>query len=75
MNDSLLLLWRIFCTGGLLLTGLGFYYVRKNYDRLFGPDPEVPSENSGSSTYSKTQIYAILIHFAVFLVMGFFLLH
>ena len=75
MHDTLHLLFRIFCIGGLSLTALGFHYVRKNYERLFGTDPNVPSENSGSSTYSRTQIYAVLIHIAVFFLMGLFLLH
>jgi hypothetical protein len=74
-TETLHLLFRIFCLGGLLLTALAFRYVSKNYERLFGVDPDVPAETSGSSTYSKTQIYAVLIHLAVFLVMGFFFLH
>ena len=75
MHDSLHLLFRIFCVCGLLLTAAAFRYVSRNYSRLFGADADLPSENSGSSTYSKPQIYAVLIHIAVFFVMGFFLLH
>ncbi len=75
MHDTLHILFRVFCAGGLLLTAAGFRYVSRNYERLFGADPSVPSENSGSSTYSKTQIYAVLIHIAAFFVMGFFMLH
>jgi hypothetical protein len=74
-TETLHLLFRIFCVGGLVLTGIAFRYVSKNHDRLFGTDPDVPAETSGSSTYSKTQIYAVLIHLAAFLVMGFFFLH
>ncbi len=75
MHDSLYLLFRIFCVGGLVLTALAFRYVSKNFDRLFGRDPDVPSENSGSSTYSKTQIYAVLFHLVGFFVMALLALH
>jgi hypothetical protein len=37
-------------------------YLVANFQRLFGPDPLMPSENSSSRTYSKVQAIVIWLH-------------
>jgi hypothetical protein len=50
-------------------------YLLKNFDRLFGADPDMPSENSSSRTYTKLQVFVVWMH-AVVLTGGFaFLMH
>ena len=44
----------------LVLAGGGLIFA--NYQRLFGPDPNMPSENSSSRAYSKVQIFVIWLH-------------
>jgi hypothetical protein len=49
---------------GLLFLGVlaagGFIFA--NFQRLFGPDPSMPSENSSSRAYSKVQILVVWLH-------------
>lgn len=44
---------------GLLITLVMGWYLRKNYHRLFGVDPNSPSETSGQRLYSSTQIFSV----------------
>ena len=37
-------------------------FLLANYNRLFGPDPNMPSENSSSRAYTKVQVAVIWIH-------------
>jgi hypothetical protein len=37
-------------------------YLVVNFQRLFGPDPSMPSENSSSRTYSKVQAIVVWLH-------------
>lgn len=46
---------------GTLLAGV---YLLRNFDRLFGPDPDMPSENSSARAYSKLQVFVIWAHAA-----------
>ena len=57
---------------GTLLAGV---FLFRNCQRLFGPDAEVPSENSSTRAYGKLHIFAIWAH-AVLLTGAFtFFLH
>jgi len=38
------------------------YFLFKNYDRLLGPDPSVPSDNEGSRGLNKVQVIVIWLH-------------
>jgi hypothetical protein len=62
-NDALLAIRFIF--GGLFIATLfaGVYLVR-NFQRLFGVDPRMPSENSSSRTYSALQAFVVWAHIA-----------
>lgn len=57
---------------GLALSACIFagYLVFKNSDHLFGVDPDVPSENASSRTYTKLLIFAVLIHAVIFFAAG-----
>ena len=37
-------------------------YVVANFNRFFGPHPELPSENSSSRTYTKVQVILVWLH-------------
>jgi hypothetical protein len=37
-------------------------YLLANYNRIFGPDPSMPSENSSSRAYTKVQAAVIWLH-------------
>ena len=49
---------------GLLFVGLlGIGgYVLANFNRLFGPNPEIPSENESARTYTKVQFVVVWLH-------------
>lgn len=38
------------------------YYLLKNYQRLFGADQNIPSENGSARAYSKVQIFTLWAH-------------
>lgn len=44
---------------GTLLSGV---YMVGNWERLFGRDPELPSENSSARTYNKLQVFVLWVH-------------
>ena len=46
---------------GTLFAGV---YLMRNYERLFGVDPNIPSENSSARSYSKLQVFVIWAHAA-----------
>jgi hypothetical protein len=47
------------CFCGTIIAGVR---VLKNYDRLFGRDPNVPGETSGARAYGKMQVLVVLAH-------------
>ena len=44
---------------GTLIAG---YFLFKNYDCLFGPDPDAPGDNIGARGLNKVQVIAIWLH-------------
>ena len=57
---------------GTLLAGV---YLFKNYEKLLGEDPEIPSDNIGARGLNKVQVIVIWLH-AVALTGAFaFLIH
>jgi hypothetical protein len=44
---------------GTLIAGL---IILKNYEKLFGVDRYLPSENSSARSYGKVQVLAIWLH-------------
>jgi hypothetical protein len=45
-----------------VLSLVGGGYLFANYERFFGADSNVPSENSSSRAYSKVQVVMIWVH-------------
>lgn len=54
----------------VLVSGI---YIFKNFEKLFGADPSIPSEGESSRAYTKAQVFLVWIH-ALFLTGGFALL-
>jgi hypothetical protein len=49
--------------GGLFVaTLIAGYFLFKNFDKLFGPDPNSPSDNEGARGLNKVQFIAIWLH-------------
>ena len=44
---------------GTLLIG---FYLYRNFERLFGHDPEVPGDNIGARGLNKVQVLVIWLH-------------
>lgn len=75
LRDSAFLIFRIFCGLGLVASlGIGWYLYR-NFERLLGVDPSIPSESRGARDYSRMQVVAVWLHVVVFFTMGVLLLH
>ncbi len=47
------------CFAATLLAG---FYLMKNYQRFFGVDRNMPSENSSARSYTATMVFAVWIH-------------
>jgi hypothetical protein len=56
----------VLCIGG---------YVVANFNRFFGPDPNIPSETSSGRTYTKVQIILVWLHAVAITGALAFLLH
>ena len=62
MQTELLLVFRLLAAAAfVVMLGAGGWLVW-NYQRLFGVDPDMPSENSSSRAYSQVQIFALWAH-------------
>ena len=73
MQSELFLFLRVIFAGLFVLTLLAGAYLALNYQRLFGVDPQMPSETGSARAYSKVQIFSVWAH-AVFLTGAFALL-
>lgn len=60
MNIDIVL--RIIFTGLFLGTLVAGYFLFKNFDKLLGADPQVPTDNSGSRGLNKVQVVVIWLH-------------
>lgn len=73
MQNDALLTFRLIFTALFIALLFGGVWILKNYQRLFGIDPDMPSENSSSRGYSKMQVLVVWLH-AVLLTGAFALL-
>jgi hypothetical protein len=62
MQSEILLFIRAIFIGLFFVSLLSGAYLLKNYQRLFGVDPNMPSEGQSSRAYSKVQIFSIWAH-------------
>lgn len=53
-----------------MLSILGLAYVIKNSERLFGIDPNVPSENASGRSYNRFLVVIALAHAVVLFTTG-----
>jgi hypothetical protein len=65
MQSEIFLFVRIVFTGLFLISLFAGFYLIKNYQKLFGVDPNMPSEGSSSRAYSKVQVFSIWAHATV----------
>ena len=63
-NDFFLFV-RVVFTGLFIVTLLVGAYLMKNFQNLFGVDPNMPSENASSRTYTRVQVFLVWAHFVV----------
>ena len=62
MQNEVFLLFRVLSAVVFLATLYAGYYMLKNFERLFGVDPNVPSENASARAYSKVLVFSIWAH-------------
>ncbi|MGB8170097.1 MAG: hypothetical protein WCF18_21515 [Chthoniobacteraceae bacterium] len=55
---------RLVFTFLFIATLLAGVYLLRNYQRLFGVDPNMPSETGSSRAYSKVQVFVVWAHAA-----------
>ena len=65
MQNEIFLFARVVFTGLFLVTLFAGVYLFKNYEKLFGVDPDMPSEGPSSRAYSKVQVFSIWAHATV----------
>ena len=73
MQPEPFLFLRLIFTGLFIGTLCAGYYLFRNFHRLFGVDPNMPSENGSHRAYSKMQVFVVWGH-AVLLTGAFALL-
>ena len=62
MQNAVFLLFRVLAAAVFLAMLYAGYYMLKNFEKLFGVDPNIPSENASARAYSKVQIFSIWAH-------------
>lgn len=70
MQNEFFAFLRLIFFGLFVFTLLAGVYLCRNYHALFGPTPQIPSENDSARAFSKLQVFSIWGH-AVFLTGGF----
>ena len=62
MQNEVFLIFRVIAAAVFIATLYAGYYMFKNFEKLFGADPNIPSENASARAYSKVQIFSIWAH-------------
>jgi len=62
MENDVQLIFRLIFSGLFLAVLAAGAYLLKNYQRLFGVDPDIPSENASARAYSKVQVFVVWVH-------------
>jgi hypothetical protein len=65
MQDDVLSFFRLLAMGVFFVTLYVGWYLLRNFDRLFGKDPNIPSENGSARAYSKVQVFALWGHLLI----------
>ena len=62
MQSEPFLIFRLIASVVFLAALYVGYYLVRNYHRLFGVDPSIPSEGPSSRAYWQVQVFAIWAH-------------
>lgn len=62
MPESFLLFVRVVFIGLFVVTLLAGAYLFANFQKLFGVDGTVPSENGSARSYSRVQVFSVWAH-------------
>ncbi len=62
MQNEVFLLFRVLAAAVFLAMLYAGYYMLKNFEKLFGVDPNIPSENASARAYSKVLVFSIWAH-------------
>ena len=62
MENNAFLLLKAFFVLCFLATLFAGYVIVKNHERLFGVDPDAPSENGSARAYGKMQALVVIAH-------------
>lgn len=62
MQNDAFLFARILFAGLFFLSLVAGFYMAKNFQKLFGVDPNMPSEGPSSRAYSKVQVFSVWAH-------------
>lgn len=62
MQNDPFFIFRVFATVIFLGTLYAGFYMFRNFEKLFGADPNIPSENGSARAYSKVQIFSLWAH-------------
>jgi|688.fasta_scaffold179393_2 hypothetical protein len=65
MQNEILTVFRILAFAVFVVALYAGYYMFKNYEKLFGVDPNMPSEGSNSRSYSQMQVFVIWAHVVI----------
>ena len=63
--QSELLFFRLIALGVFIAALYAGYYMLKNYQKLFGIDPDMPSEGASSRAYFQVQVFVVWAHIVV----------
>jgi len=62
MQNDTFIVFRILASVVFIAALYAGYYMLRNYQRLFGVDPNMPSEGASSRAYSQVQVFSIWAH-------------
>ncbi len=62
MQNDTFIVFRILASVVFFAALYAGYYMLRNYQRLFGVDPNMPSEGASSRAYSQVQVFSIWAH-------------
>jgi len=65
MSESFLAFTQVVFGGLFLVTLLIGAYLVANFEKHFGADPNVPSENGSARAYSRMQVFSVWAHAVV----------
>ena len=65
MQNEIMLFARVIFGGLFLVTLFAGAYLFVNFEKIFGVDPDMPSEGPSSRAYSKVQVFSIWAHATV----------